>query len=795
MSIVTGKEFKFTYICRTILKGALAVLLVLALSTLRPAVSLAAITATVLTYGSSASDPPYTTASITPKPNALILAFINNHEPDSPGLPFLSGNGLTWVQVTTSLWKGLTTPDDRITVFRAMGASPTPGSVRITFPLGPSIEHNCLWTIVQFEGVPMTGENGSGAVVQAVTKALESGTSMSIDLASFGRTGNAAVGVFGIDSDKGITPGTGFDSGPVITQGGPNRNQRVEWRLSGSTIDANPVNAAFGENKPSGGIALEVGEGPTVTLGNGTDPGGATIPPGGAPTMADAFTLQTNFGSVTLTDLTVTLPTGSAEAIGTIEITDEAGSSPPLGSLSNFASDTPTIPLSSPITVTTAQMSYKIRITPKSHLNMPVPPGSTYTVTAHVSKMTGGNSYVYLDSGGTTVTIDNLSPGQVTAASLTSSLAQASLTWTSPADADVGSFLVLRAPGAAVTGTPTEGAIYTLGNSVGNGVVACVVAKPMTSCTDNGSASGTEVIYETTYYYKIFTRDTSGNYSSGGVNVLAGFVPHNYRPDAMIKVSTQGDTAYLTPNTYEMPASSQTVPQGVLSGSAAEYTVRFRNNGSTTDSIRITGTPSASNFIVHYQDESSVDRTASVTTGGATIAGLPVGGYKDWTVMVTPVGGISAVKGGASYNVSVTATSVTDNTKVDQVTAATTSTSPNVTLVQNTDRATCRPGEDITYVTTATNGTGLNSAKAVVVSNAVPADTGFKIGGATFIPGSSGLSCAISYSNGSYGYVPSSGGCGAPSGYDYCVTEVKWTMTGSMPAGTSFTCNLVVGVK
>ena len=62
-----------------------------------------------------------------------------------------------------------------------------------------------------------------------------------------------------------------------------------------------------------------------TTLATGTDPGNATIAPGGAATMADAFTFQTASGTDTITAVTVTLAAGTSGGLSLVEITDDAG--------------------------------------------------------------------------------------------------------------------------------------------------------------------------------------------------------------------------------------------------------------------------------------------------------------------------------------------------------------------------------------------------------------------------------------------------------------------------------------
>src|SRR5438445_13665056 len=116
---------------RTPRAASLAVLLLLV-----PSAALAAVG--IAEYGSGGASSPNiksaTTQSFPFVGNMLILAWIVNTNNQTPDVPTLSGNGLTWVVASTAVWNaGKPTFLDRITLFRAMGASPTAGSVTISF--------------------------------------------------------------------------------------------------------------------------------------------------------------------------------------------------------------------------------------------------------------------------------------------------------------------------------------------------------------------------------------------------------------------------------------------------------------------------------------------------------------------------------------------------------------------------------------------------------------------------------------------------------------------------------------
>ncbi len=304
-----------------------------------------------------------------------------------------------------------------------------------------------------------------------------------------------------------------------------------------------------------------------ITLGNGTDPGATTLAPGGAATMADAFTLLSDaWGGTTITSVTVTLAAGTNAGLSLVEITNSAGTTV-YGSVANPASATPVVTLSTnTLTATTSTVTYKIRITPKSHANMPAPAGSSYAVTAKISAVGCSSCSVSgTDTAGTTVTVDNLSPGNVTAATATGGSSRVDLAWTNPADGDLHSIIVLRKTGGAVGDTPVEGSTYVVGNTIGSSTVACVVAAPTASCADTGLVNGTA------YYYKIFTKDSRINYSATGV------VPTG-SPVTPVLDATAPDAVTLSTGTISDTSVqlNWTSPgDDASSGTAATYDIRY----------------------------------------------------------------------------------------------------------------------------------------------------------------------------------------------------------------------------
>jgi uncharacterized repeat protein (TIGR01451 family) len=788
IAIARNKEgFGFSI---SVIRKALACLFVMAvLTTLLPSATLAAITVEYLVGGSCGLGSSCTTTSFTPAPNALVLALVGNGatsgQTDRPGIPSVVGSSLSWemvqsgAQTATVPYSTIGTPKLRVSLFKTMGGYS--GAESLTLSFGAD-QKNCVYSIIQFKGIDVSGTNGSAAILQLVTTQADSTVGWGTTLGPLANSANASVGVWGINQTQSsnLAPGAGYTASAMVTAGNPNIALRYEWAMLPPSMT---VNFTSNSSIDVGGFALEIKGGPTPVLGNGTDPPNASLAPGGAATMADSFTFQTPEGASAITALNVTLSAGSYTGVSKIEITDDSGSTV-YGSINNPTGDLVTIPLPTNIIATTTISSYKIRITPKTHATMPAPQGTLYAVTAYVSNWAAGS-----DTGGTTVTIDNRSPDNATAPTTQWGDAQVTLGWTLPADSDLAGVVVLRKASSAVADLPVEGTSYSAGNTVGASTVGCVVAAPGVTCIDTGLTNNTP------YYYKLFARDSSGNYSATGT--AAGPVtPNRFQPDLLIRLLSETDADYTGGNTYQSSSTTQAKAEGARSGATATYKVRIQNGGTGPDSLVVTGTGNGSGFSAVYKDELGVDQTSAVTGAGYTIPTLAIGAYKDWTVTVTPSGGGTPVAGGTVYHVLVTGTSGSDATKIDQVKASTTSTSANITVSKTADKPSYKPGDDITYTIAASNGTNLSNATNVLLTEPIPATTSFKVNSALFNAGTSTLTSAISYSDKNGAAVtPESAGCQAPPGYDDCVRQIKWTMTGNMPPGTNFTCSVVVKVK
>jgi hypothetical protein len=160
----------------------------------------AGITHTLLTAGTNPTNlSVYTTASISPAPNALItLAVLGHRSSGASPAPVITGGGVTaWEQVGTVTFDTLGVPLKRMTLYRAMSAAPGSGSITITFSSSVS---NAEWIVSQWEGVETSGTNGSGAIGQTQSNAANAVNGLGVTLGAFSNAANVALGVFGVNS-------------------------------------------------------------------------------------------------------------------------------------------------------------------------------------------------------------------------------------------------------------------------------------------------------------------------------------------------------------------------------------------------------------------------------------------------------------------------------------------------------------------------------------------------------------------------------------------------------------------
>ena len=93
------------------------------------------------------------------------------------------------------------------------------------------------------------------------------------------------------------------------------------------------------------------------------------------------------------------------------------------------------------------------------------------------------------------------------------------------------------------------------------------------------------------------------------------------------------------------------------------------------------------------------------------------------------------------------------------------------------------PSTDLTYTITITN-TGNTPAVNVVVTDTLPGEVDFQVGSVVNnLPAGIGVTVEYSDDGGTtWTYVPTSTGCSAPTGYDGCVQNIRWTLLNDLDA-------------
>ena len=205
-----------------------------------PALVSPAIVQTLLTAGNNTvNQKVYTTPSIAPASNALITVAVMGHNSTSAtASPTLSGGGMTtWTVVGTVTFDAVATPHKRLTIYRAMSATPGSGPLTITWSGSQS---NCQWIVSQWTGVDGSGLNGAGAIGQTAATSGDAGNGLLVTVGAFGNAANVGYGVFGVTKNAlAVTPGSGFTEIAQQPSGeSPQTDLAAEWAPNDNSIDA-----------------------------------------------------------------------------------------------------------------------------------------------------------------------------------------------------------------------------------------------------------------------------------------------------------------------------------------------------------------------------------------------------------------------------------------------------------------------------------------------------------------------------------------------------------------------------
>lgn len=171
--------------------------------------------------------PTFTTASISPSANALVLLTIIGSSGPLTNPSAVSGAGLTWVNV-----QNINDGSARhCSVWRGMSSSPSSGALTITWTNAVW----ALWSVNEFSPVDTSGTNGSGAIGQTAT-AQQSSTSTGISVAvtnNLSKQSNALHGTGRFGALTTITKDAGFTE--LVNFQDPHITLENQYKLSTKT--------------------------------------------------------------------------------------------------------------------------------------------------------------------------------------------------------------------------------------------------------------------------------------------------------------------------------------------------------------------------------------------------------------------------------------------------------------------------------------------------------------------------------------------------------------------------------
>lgn len=198
-----------------------------------------------LTQGSDTTNNPSTTASITPTANAQVFAAVVVAQTTLTGITDgtldVIGCNLTWSQVTKVIY-GADNGRRILFLWRGVGASPTTGSLTITYTPTTGTWTENMWSIDEATGVDATTPLGT-----AYTNRDTTGTTASVTVSDTPDAGDFVYSCIGEESDIAVTPESGFTTLSNVT-GGSDGRVLVAMYDGTPTIDTTPSATWTGAN-------------------------------------------------------------------------------------------------------------------------------------------------------------------------------------------------------------------------------------------------------------------------------------------------------------------------------------------------------------------------------------------------------------------------------------------------------------------------------------------------------------------------------------------------------------------
>lgn len=199
---------------------------------------------------SSTDATSYATASWTPPTSGLIIVYVVGARTAGPTTPTMSGNGLTWVQIGSTL--SMQVGERALSLFGANASGSSTGATTIDF--GGVTQLGCLASFFHAGGVDLSG-GVAAAFVQTVTNTANSGTTGSITLAPADGADNRPIVGFYHSTSEASTPRTNWSELDDIQGTSPSRALETQYREDAFETTAS---ATWATSSFRGGIAAEL---------------------------------------------------------------------------------------------------------------------------------------------------------------------------------------------------------------------------------------------------------------------------------------------------------------------------------------------------------------------------------------------------------------------------------------------------------------------------------------------------------------------------------------------------------
>jgi len=240
-------------------------------------------------------------------------------------------------------------------------------------------------------------------------------------------------------------------------------------------------------------------------------------------------------------------------------------------------------------------------------------------------------------------------------------------------------------------------------------------------------------------------------------------------------VANDTRTKIISAKVYAVLVAPHATTTSQLPSNGLNYTVAFTvtntGNGSTSYDLLTTKRPGT---VISTLSIVGAGITQGANPDSARLTNLLAGASATATVAYW----VAMAASGAKDTLVFKARAVLSPATADTGKLTVTVLRPTMTMTKSVSPAgTQLPGANLTY-TVALSNIGSSNAESVVVVDTLPAAVFFKVGSiVNTLP--AGVSVVVDYSNNggaTWTYVPVSGVCGAPAGFDGCVNRIRWRL-------------------